>query len=105
MAYYALTLKAPCLVVTGSHIPFDRNGLKFYRADGEISKDDEGLMRETQVDVPSIISPFDLSLVDTHAKKAYLDRYVGFFGKAALKIRGWRCTSTRASRAMCYAIY
>ena len=85
LAFYALTLKAPCLVVTGSHIPFDRNGLKFYRADGEISKDDEGLMREAMVEVPSIISPFDLSLVDTHAKKAYVDRYVGFFGKAALK--------------------
>ena len=85
LAYYALTLKAPCLVVTGSHIPFDRNGLKFYRADGEISKDNEGLMRAAMVEVPSIISPYDLSLVDTHAKNAYLDRYVGFFGKAALK--------------------
>jgi phosphomannomutase len=85
LAYYALTLKAPCLVVTGSHIPFDRNGLKFYRADGEISKDDETLMRGAQVDVPSIISPFDLSKLDTHANNAYLDRYVGFFGKAALK--------------------
>ena len=29
LAYYALTLKAPCLVVTGSHKPFDRNGHKF----------------------------------------------------------------------------
>ena len=28
-------------MVTGSHIPFDRNGLKFYRPDGEITKDDE----------------------------------------------------------------
>jgi phosphomannomutase len=85
LAFYALTLKAPCLVVTGSHIPFDRNGLKFFRADGEISKDDEGMMRAAQVEVPSIISTFDLSKVDTHANNAYLDRYVGFFGKAALK--------------------
>jgi phosphomannomutase len=85
LAFYALTLKAPCLVVTGSHIPFDRNGLKFYRADGEISKDDEGLMRGAQVEVPSILAPFDLSKVDTHANNAYLDRYVGFFEKTALK--------------------
>ena len=84
LAYNALTLKAPCLVVTGSHIPFDRNGLKFYRADGEISKDDEGLMRAAEVDAPSIIAPFDLTRVDTHAKNAYVDRYVHFFGKAAL---------------------
>ncbi|AWB26035.1 phosphomannomutase (plasmid) [Methylobacterium currus] len=29
------------VMVTGSHIPEDRNGLKFYRADGEITKADE----------------------------------------------------------------
>ncbi|SFB51103.1 phosphomannomutase [Rhizobium sp. NFR07] len=29
-------------MVTGSHIPADRNGIKFYRADGEIDKADEG---------------------------------------------------------------
>ena len=28
-------------MVTGSHIPFDRNGIKFYRPDGELSKADE----------------------------------------------------------------
>ena len=32
------------VMVTGSHIPGDRNGLKFYRADGEITKDDEALL-------------------------------------------------------------
>ena len=85
LAFYALTLKAPCLVVTGSHIPFDRNGLKFYREDGEISKDDEGLMRAAVVDVPSAISPCDLSHVDVHAKNAYVDRYVSFFGETALR--------------------
>lgn len=31
----------PAIMVSGSHIPFDRNGLKFYRAEGEISKQDE----------------------------------------------------------------
>ena len=34
LAYYAAQLNVPCLVVTGSHIPFERNGLKFYRANG-----------------------------------------------------------------------
>jgi phosphomannomutase len=37
----AQTLGAPAIMVTGSHIPADRNGLKFYRADGEIDKVDE----------------------------------------------------------------
>jgi phosphomannomutase len=36
-ANYASTRKAPAIVITGSHIPFDRNGIKFYRASGEIS--------------------------------------------------------------------
>ncbi len=29
------------IMVTGSHIPFDRNGIKFYTTVGEITKDDE----------------------------------------------------------------
>lgn len=32
---------ACAVMVTGSHIPEDRNGLKFYRPDGEITKTDE----------------------------------------------------------------
>ena len=31
LAYQAMQDKLPCIMVTGSHIPFDRNGLKFYR--------------------------------------------------------------------------
>jgi phosphomannomutase len=41
LAFRALSLKAPAIMVTGSHIPADRNGLKFYRPDGEIDKADE----------------------------------------------------------------
>lgn len=41
LALYALSLKAAALMVTGSHIPADRNGIKFYRPDGEIDKQDE----------------------------------------------------------------
>ncbi|MBV1704829.1 MAG: phosphomannomutase, partial [Hyphomicrobiales bacterium] len=42
----ALALEAqragqPAIMVTGSHIPDDRNGLKFYEAKGEIDKADE----------------------------------------------------------------
>jgi phosphomannomutase len=31
-------------MVTGSHTPFDRNGINFYRVDGEISKADEAVI-------------------------------------------------------------
>lgn len=41
LALYALSLKAGALMITGSHIPADRNGIKFYRPDGEIDKQDE----------------------------------------------------------------
>ncbi|HRV79778.1 MAG TPA: phosphomannomutase, partial [Thauera sp.] len=41
LAYYCALHGAAGIVVTGSHIPFDRNGIKFYRADGEIDKADE----------------------------------------------------------------
>ncbi len=41
LALYGLKLGAAGLMITGSHIPADRNGIKFYRPDGEIDKDDE----------------------------------------------------------------
>lgn len=41
LALYGLSLKAASIMVTGSHIPADRNGIKFYRPDGEIDKGDE----------------------------------------------------------------
>lgn len=41
LAYYGLEIKAASLMITGSHIPADRNGIKFYRPDGEIDKADE----------------------------------------------------------------
>jgi phosphomannomutase len=41
LALYGLKLRAACLMITGSHIPADRNGIKFYRPDGEIDKQDE----------------------------------------------------------------
>ncbi len=41
LALAAMTAAAPAVMVTGSHIPADRNGLKFYTATGEITKADE----------------------------------------------------------------
>ena len=84
LAYYAAILNAPCLVVTGSHIPFDRNGLKFYRADGEISKLNESAMRAAVVMVPDEISPLMLGEPDIRARDAYVQRYLNFFGPHVL---------------------
>jgi phosphomannomutase len=41
LALRAQNTKSPAIMITGSHIPDDRNGLKFYRPDGEIDKRDE----------------------------------------------------------------
>jgi len=45
LALAALEGRLPAIMVTGSHIPADRNGLKFYRPDGEIDKEDEQAIR------------------------------------------------------------
>jgi phosphomannomutase len=39
---YALRRGQASVMVTGSHIPFDRNGIKFNKPDGEVLKSDEG---------------------------------------------------------------
>jgi len=41
LALHAMALGGAAIMVTGSHIPADRNGLKFYVPTGEIAKTDE----------------------------------------------------------------
>jgi phosphomannomutase len=41
LALHAMAAGCPAIIITGSHIPSDRNGLKFYSPQGEISKSDE----------------------------------------------------------------
>jgi phosphomannomutase len=41
LANYAFSIGTPCVMVTGSHIPADRNGIKFYTAGAEVLKADE----------------------------------------------------------------
>ncbi|MCX9000036.1 phosphomannomutase [Rhizobiaceae bacterium BDR2-2] len=54
LALYGLSLKAASLMVTGSHIPADRNGIKFYRPDGEIDKADEQAIAAIAADIAEI---------------------------------------------------
>ena len=85
LAFYAQRLGLPAIVVTGSHIPFDRNGIKFYRADGEISKADELAMMEAEVVVPEVVVPAVLPAFDGRAREAYVRRYLDFFGAGSLE--------------------
>jgi phosphomannomutase len=51
LALYGLQEKAACVMITGSHIPADRNGIKFYRPDGEIDKADEAAITAAAADL------------------------------------------------------
>jgi phosphomannomutase len=84
VAYYAMSLRAPSIIVTGSHIPFDRNGIKFYRPDGEISKQDELAMLAVSVDLLADFSISQLPNIEPSALAAYFSRHVDFFGTSAL---------------------
>jgi phosphomannomutase len=94
LALYALSAKIPAIMITGSHIPFDRNGIKFYRAEGEISKADEAAMTAAVVTVDDIAdgesAAVDLGAknVDSTALTAYEQRYISLFADNLLS--GWR---------------
>lgn len=84
LAYTAMKNNIPCIMVTGSHIPFDRNGLKFYRPDGEITKVDEVaiLNNNSQFEIPNITS--QRLPIDTLATEEYLSRYLSIFDENLL---------------------
>ena len=84
----ALALEAarqglPAIMVTGSHIPFDRNGIKFYRVEGEITKADEVGIRAA-LDAPAVTAAPGADLADDGARARYLARGAAFFGPQAL---------------------
>jgi phosphomannomutase len=78
LAYLAKESGIPAIMVTGSHIPFDRNGLKFYRPDGEISKADEQLILNEAVAYTAIEELPEL-VVDGQAADDYIARYTSLF--------------------------
>lgn len=84
LAVTSMSDNVPAIMVTGSHIPFDRNGLKFYRPDGEISKADEVaiLIAESELIDFAIVS---LPAVSERAANAYSARYLNLFRADSLK--------------------
>lgn len=88
LAFCALTKKMPAIMITGSHIPFDRNGIKFYRAEGEITKADEAAMANAVVDVNGIDFGLPLPKPVSAAIECYQQRYTRLFSEDLLS--GWR---------------
>jgi phosphomannomutase len=89
LAYHGMRFGIPAIMVTGSHIPEDRNGLKFYRAQGEIDKKDEaGILawhaRLGITAVPDTDRAVRAGAPDLDLIAAYKARYHDFFGSGAL---------------------
>ena len=98
LAYCAQLNKQPCIMVTGSHIPADRNGIKLYKSSGEILKGDEENIHECVSLIRSNIytesNLFDeegglvkrtrLTKVVSDAKNEYSNRYINAFGEGSL---------------------
>ncbi len=86
LALAAAQCGAPAIMVTGSHIPDDRNGLKFYRRQGEIDKADEARILAWHAKLNLSVVPDEPVTPRTHdALAAYQTRYREFFGADALR--------------------
>jgi phosphomannomutase len=99
---YAISQGKGSIMVTGSHIPFDRNGYKVNTARGELLKKDEDPINQRVAATRQRLyrAPFESSLFTEQgalraghqdlpaespvAAQAYSDRYANFFGAAAL---------------------
>lgn len=92
LAVYAMNQALPSIMITGSHIPFDRNGIKFYRPDGEISKKDEQAIMGSEHTLDASFLT-ELSLVNEHqlppisslAAQQYIKRYTTLFKSDTLQ--------------------
>jgi phosphomannomutase len=84
LAFAAQSRRACAIMVTGSHIPFDRNGLKFYLPHGEISKKDEQRMLALPI-LPAQAPDVLLPAPDAEVLDLYVSRYASFFGEESLK--------------------
>jgi phosphomannomutase len=93
VAFFGFINKIPSVMVTGSHIPDDRNGIKYNRATGEIMKDDESGIKSQHIEIPQKLfnkqgmftADFPLTAASSEATDLYVKRYTDFFPKECLK--------------------
>ena len=104
LANFAITKEIPGIMVTGSHIPDDRNGIKFVKKSGEVLKSDEkdilsnvAKVREDEYAKPEEEDLFDdegmfkekVKLSEPEAEKEavdlYIKRYLAVFPSDAMK--------------------
>ena len=82
LALQAMSDGIPAIMITGSHIPFDRNGIKFYRPDGEISKADEAGILNAEQPLPHYRP--ELPEASPRARTHYIQRYTNLHEPDAL---------------------
>ena len=101
---YAVSTKRAGVMVTGSHIPFDRNGIKVNKSVGEVLKSDEaGIIREVDrvrreeygrsaaesaFDAAGMLKRArDLPPIDCSAEETYVRRYLRSFSRGFSGLR------------------
>jgi phosphomannomutase len=94
LALHGLARGDATIMVTGSHIPADRNGIKYNTAAGEITKDDEAGIRRQVVEIPGGLFTAEGSFRADHepplpeprpaAADAYVRRYLDAFPERCL---------------------
>ncbi|GFO76639.1 phosphomannomutase [Bathymodiolus platifrons methanotrophic gill symbiont] len=91
LTLYGINQNIASIMVTGSHIPDDRNGIKFNKPDGEVLKQDEQgiLAQEPKLNEALFVGESlhrsnYLPAVNRIAEQQYVARYIDFFAKNAL---------------------
>jgi phosphomannomutase len=93
VALYGFAERIPSIMVTGSHIPDDRNGIKFNRPTSELLKRDEAGMKQQIVEIPPDFDDAGATLtgaqralpaLDAALERRYVRRYFEAFGERAL---------------------
>jgi len=87
LTLYGIAEKIPTLMVTGSHIPDDRNGIKFNKPTGEVLKEDEqGILAQNPVLTDSLFDQNEnllksnyLPEINSEIETQYIQRYLDFF--------------------------
>jgi len=93
VALFGFENNVPSIMVTGSHIPDDRNGIKFNKCAGEVLKSDEKSMSSQVVELDDGLFAADGNFthalagrypVSPEAGENYVMRYLNFFSHDAL---------------------
>jgi phosphomannomutase len=94
VALFGFEQKIPSIMVTGSHIPDDRNGIKFNKCAGEVLKTDEQGMGSQIVELDDALFDANGNFVKTsseprevspEAGENYAMRYLNFFEPDSLR--------------------